>query len=264
MWNKVKDLFANGSQALILSGYFNIGLFFVCLGLSFVDPRTIAGVNAWLKPMKFCLSVSIYCFTLGVMLGLVDGFEKMCLWVGRAVAVVMYIEQICITFQAARGVTSHYNIDSGFDGAVFAIMGICIALNTILDTVVFGLLVLVPLPTLATGVLWGIRLGLMMFIAAGFEGSLMIMHQGHTYGAPDGGPGMPWSNWSREYGDLRVAHFIGLHSLQILPMVGLLADRVLKANTLRAVAVTAAAVALSWLMWMQTQLALAGKPFFKM
>ncbi len=42
----------------------------------------------------------------------------------------------------------------------------------------------------------------------------------HTIGAPDGGEGIPILNWSRNYGDLRIAHFVGMHALQALPLSG--------------------------------------------
>jgi hypothetical protein len=263
MWNELKVLLGNGSKALNAGALFNAGLFCICLGLSFIDERSIMGVNPWLKPMKFSLSVMIYCLTLSMILALVDGFDKLRLWLGRAVAALMYVEMAAITIQAARGVTSHYNIATALDAGIFSAMGLAIGLNTVLDSVVFGLMILVPVATLPTGVLWGIRFGLMMFIAAGFEGGMMIMNQAHTVGAPDGGAGIPWANWSREHGDLRVAHFIGLHALQILPVFGLLVDRILKPDLWRAIAVSAAAGGLGWLMWMQTRLATSGQPFFR-
>ena len=69
-----------------------------------------------------------------------------------------------------------------------------------------------------------------MFLLASYQGTLIVGNNAHTVGAPDGGPGLPFVNWSTEYGDLRVAHFFGMHAMQALPLLGFFLDRLTRAR----------------------------------
>ena len=82
--------------------------------------------------------------------------------------------------------------------------------------------------------------------------------------APEG-PGLPMVNWSTTGGDFRVAHFLGIHAIQILPIASWLIDR-LKALPRRAkltafVAVSAGYVSLVGFVFIQ---AMNGVPLVRM
>jgi hypothetical protein len=85
---------------------------------------------------------------------------------------------------------------------------------------------------------WALRFGMVLTIVGAMTGPLMTrptpaqledLRAGgpmtilgaHTVGGPDGGPGLPVTGWSTEHGDVRVAHFIGLHALQALALLAL-------------------------------------------
>lgn len=212
------------SLPLAYVGMANAVLLVALVTLAAVDDRQITGLNRWIKPAKFAASVAVYTWTLAWYLGYLKPHRASVRAVGWGVAFCMVVEIACVVLQAARGQASHFNVATPFDGAVFSLMGLLIVVNTILAvyTLLLFCLTRVELPA---AYLWGIRLGLLLFLAAGLEGFVMTGRSAHTVGLPDGGPGIPVLNWSTAGGDLRVAHFVGLHALQLIPLAGFLVSR---------------------------------------
>lgn len=197
-------------------------MFVLVVGMAAIAPfdsRTVTGINPWIKPIKFCFSVGTYLWTVAWFLGYLSRPRWAIVTIRWGVALLMIGEIALITSQAARGVPSHFNLSTPYDGAVFGTMGVMIVLNTCLDAMLLLLFSQRGLE-LKAALLWGIRLGLLLFILGSLEGFVMTANMAHTVGAPDGGPGLPLLNWSTIAGDLRIAHLLGIHSLQVIPLYG--------------------------------------------
>ena len=210
---------------LSLTGWAHVALAVPMLVGLAVDERLVLGINPWIKPLKFALSITIYVWTVAFLLGdLRAAAPRAARLISRGVALAMTVEILCIGGQALRGVPSHFSQAPALDAAVFSIMGLMIFLNTLLAFWLFLLYwrgnLRLPAPQL-----WGVRLGLLVFMAGSGLGAVMIGRNGHAVGVPDGGPGLPVLNWSTEAGDLRPPHALGLHGLQVLPLVGWAAAR---------------------------------------
>lgn len=183
------------------------------------DERLVTGINPWIKPVKFALANAVYMLTVGWLFRHLPAGALARRRVSRIVAVTIIAETVLITLQAARGTASHFNLSTRLDASVIGIMGLMIVINTaaiIYATVKFWK----NSPAVPAAYLWGIRLGLLIFLLASLEGFVMIRLHAHGVGVADGGPGLPLINWSTRGGDLRAAHFFGLHAIQALPLVG--------------------------------------------
>lgn len=215
-----------------------MGLFFIA-GI-FFDPRYISGAPAWLKPTKFALSISIYTLTLVWFLSYIETksprqkrFVNLLAWI---VITTFVAEWIGIITQAFRGTTSHFNVSSPFNTAIWSLMGIAIFILFIANLLIAGLLLRQKFnnPVFA----WGLRMGLIITIIGLAEGYLMTnptaqqmagwqageritIIGAHSVGVPDGGPGLPVLNWSTVGGDLRIGHFVGMHAMQVIPFLAL-------------------------------------------
>ena len=226
------------------------------IGLA-IDPRVVTGAPVWLKPAKFAVSTAIYMLTLASIFTLLPEWLRVRRFVGWLTAVVLVLEVGIIDLQAWRGTTSHFNVGTVLDGALFTIMGLAIVIQTLTSIAVAVALWRQHFDDRALG--WALRLGMMLTIVGASTGGLMtrptsaqleqaratgrlVIAGAHTVGAPDGGPGLPGTGWSLGHGDLRIPHFFGLHAMQIVPLVALAVRRRRWAETVRIRLVVVAAI----------------------
>ncbi len=226
------------SNGLRFGLYWQVALLVCSVAPSPFDHRHILGLNPWVKPVKFELSVIVFLATMALVLFALRStgrWRRVCAFLGWSFGLCMIVENTIIVLQSLRGVRSHMNVTTLTDGILFATMGLFIALNTILVGWVLFLWLLTKKNVHAV-VAWGVGLGLAFQLAAAAEGVRIIMNSGHVVGpidaiaghqmaqhiALDGEPGLPFLNWSTLHGDLRVAHFFALHALQFLPFIALL------------------------------------------
>ena len=217
VFNTVK----NHSPLLYWIVIVHLVLAIVSITSSFMDDRTLMGVNVWMKPLKFSISVAIYILTVGFLMTLYPFSKKKKNLINNIVCWTLLIELGLIIYQASGGVQSHYNISNPFDGLIFTAMGILIAINVIIMALFIFETIRLKLKTPKL-LQWAILLGWVIVFFGSWVGGQMISEMSHNIGVEDGGPGLPLVNWSTIAGDLRVAHFFGLHGLQIIPIFALL------------------------------------------
>jgi len=167
-------------------------------------------------------------------------FQRMVRLIANVTTISIVLEMVTIITQVARGTTSHFNLTSPLNTFLWMAMGTFIVFVWIMNLLLAILLIGQHITDRAFA--WSLRLGVLISFVGMAVAFLMVgptpaqkvaivAHQrariigAHSVGIADGGPGLPIVGWSTVGGDLRVAHFAGLHALQVLPLLGWLISR---------------------------------------
>jgi len=173
-----------------------------------------------------------------------------------SVIILLGFEIFYIALQASKGQLSHYNLSTPVYSVLFSMMALAASVVTLYTAYVGLLFFKNDFPDLPNYYLWAIRMSIIIFVIFSFEGFAMGSKLSHTVGALNDNSNWFIVGWSKTFGDLRVSHFIGMHALQVLPLVSYY---VLK-NTKLTIAISVFYGILAMLTLIQ---ALQGRPLFK-
>jgi hypothetical protein len=228
VWTKLKI----ASPALAWGGAIMLFASLITLGLSVFDHRLFQGVSVWHKPWKFQISTVLYWWSLTWFISYFGTTEQFSL--SRRFIVWMSLiaglfEVVYISWQGAFGLASHYNTSSPFHGAMYTAMAVFAVLLTSTSGVLGYTVLRAHSQTYATSVAlrhaigWGLIISSVLGIVTGAILGGRTNSGGHWVGGTTNDAlGLMVLNWSRDGGDLRVAHFFALHAMQILPVMAVL------------------------------------------
>lgn len=187
-----------------------------------LDPRELRGASVWIKPMKFALSIAVLAWTTAWFVGHLVPEQRS----GRAVRWIVALviasgsfEFVYIALQAALGQGSHYNVGDAFHGAMYTLMGIGAIVLTATQPMLAWQLRRHADPSRPAALRLAVQLGLVLTFALGAGAGMLL----GGLQPPDAvaGASVPLAGWSLSGGDLRPAHFIGIHAEQVLPLAAL-------------------------------------------
>jgi hypothetical protein len=195
----------------------------MCLA-QLADERTFQDVSVWVKPAKFALSIGVFALTAAWFFGYVRPERRQSALMRLTVAVLIAaggLELLWITVQAARAQGSHYNTATPFTAALYPVMGVVAVLLIGTTLALAWEIGRRPARGLRFDFVLAVVTGLVLtFLLGGVLGGYMSAQTSHAVGAEGGGT--PFFGWNRMGGDLRIAHFMGIHAMQAVPLLGAL------------------------------------------
>lgn len=214
--------FERRHRLLTRYGIVTLVLGIVAIALQFIDPRTLtSGVGIWVKPAKFFVSVSVFAFTAAWFMGYVRPERRdRRLMRGTVIALIASgtFELAYIIFQAAQGLESHFNTGTPFHAVMYALMGLGAVILTATTLPLAWEIARRPAPGLQGSFVAAVAIGLVLTFALGATlGGYMSSQAGHAVGQAGGS--VPLFGWNRLGGDLRIAHFFGIHAEQAIPLL---------------------------------------------
>jgi hypothetical protein len=202
--------------------------------LAYFVPGSVHTVSPWIKPIKFSISFATYVWTASLFFLLLKLPSWQATLARRATAVSVIVEMFLLGVQAWRSAQAYPS--QSFSGIVIS--------NGVTGMVFVHTVVMVWILVLCCGdrawmkltdrtLVAAIRDSIVIFLVGNAVGGYMLARGSHTVGASDGSQGLPFVNWSVIAGDLRIAHFIAVHAIQIVPLFAYLLLQVAPRPALR-------------------------------
>jgi hypothetical protein len=189
-----------------------------------LDERMLRGANVWIKPIKFALSIGVLALTTAWFVGHLPPERRG----SRAVAWIVWLlicsgcfELAYIALQAALGEASHYNVGDAWHAAMYSLMGLGALILTATQPMLAWQLLRHPDPQRPPAYRLAVLIGLLLTFVFGAGVGILL----GNLPPPSGGAMLPLFGWSLAGGDLRPAHFVGIHAEQVLPLIGWSAAR---------------------------------------
>jgi hypothetical protein len=187
----------------------------------------VNGVNTWVKPAKFFISIALQFATVAWAISYLPETERSTRAVRWPIAIMLgwgWLELVYIVYRASLAEASHYNVSDTLGQIAYGLMGV----GAVSMTAIAGYIGWRLWRHRHEG-LWteAAGLGLMAGALLGTLAGMYVSAQtGHSVGGSlTDASGTGLFGWSTTGGDLRIAHFVGLHAAQIIPFAALSGQR---------------------------------------